>query len=284
MVEVEAVYNRRDCILYSLGIGCNDLRFIYENHPDFQVFPTILFALTLKGDSSDTQPFPPPFMKFEEVPIAGPVLDAERYVELYRPLNSSETLSMNSKCLSVSSKSSGTLVQTETIMTEVGGQVVARIVSGAFYVGSKGESLNKGQYHDFTEPLPLTKSPDTVVEERVSLNQCAIYRLSGDYNPLHIDPDIACTFGFEKPILHGLCTLGFAVRAVVSAFGGNKACSVKKIACRFSKPFIPGNVLQTEMWKISPNRIAFRVVSQEDKKVVIDRAYVDFDPIGASKL
>ena len=282
--EIKTGFNRRDVIIYALGIGAADLRHTYENDDSFQPIPTILFSLTLKGDTNDTQSFPPPFFPQNEVPIRGPVLDAERYLELFRPLEASEQLKMRTSCLAVSRKGSGAIVQNETLFTDAAGNKVARVVSGIFYVGST-DVREHGVVQKFTRPVPEEHRPDLIAQEIVNQQLPAIYRLSGDYNPLHIDPDVAAPLGFTRPIMHGLCSLGFAVRIVIKEFLHNDASLVKRVACRFSKPAYPGSVLRIEMWKNGDDCVSFRVVDHDSGTVVVDQAYVEFQAaLKSSKL
>lgn len=117
---------------------------MHENHARFKPPPTILLALTLKRNSCDVQAFPPPFMRLDDLPVAGPVLDAERFIEFYRPLKTSESLRMFSTTKAIGPKSSGAVVQTETLITDESDQPVARIVSSTSYVGTK---LEHGRGH-----------------------------------------------------------------------------------------------------------------------------------------
>jgi putative sterol carrier protein len=114
-----------------------------------------------------------------------------------------------------------------------------------------------------------------VVKQKIPNNQAAIYRLSGDYNPLHVDDAFAKMGGFSKPILHGLCSYGHAAQHVLKAFAGDNPALFKAIKARFTKHVFPGETIQTEMWKISPNRIAFQVRVLERDDIVIGNAFVE---------
>ncbi len=118
------------------------------------------------------------------------------------------------------------------------------------------------------------REPDAVVEEKTSVDQAAWFRLSGDPNPLHIDPDESSKGGFPIPILHGLCTFGFACRAVFRTFCNSDPSLFRGVRVRFAQPVIPGETLKTEMWK-EGNKIIFRVKVAERDAVVISNAAVE---------
>lgn len=113
------------------------------------------------------------------------------------------------------------------------------------------------------EVKPVVSAPnrpfDVSIKYKTSVDQAALYRLSGDLNPLHIDPEFAKLGGHKVPIMHGLCTLGFSVRAVLSTYADNDANLFKAVKARFTKPSIPGQTLEIQMWQ-NGNRIHFKTV------------------------
>uniref|UniRef100_A0A8C6WBG6 Peroxisomal multifunctional enzyme type 2 n=1 Tax=Nannospalax galili TaxID=1026970 RepID=A0A8C6WBG6_NANGA len=149
-----------------------------------------------------------------------------------------------------------------------------------FVVGSGGFG-GKRTSEKVKEAIAVPRRPpDIILRDTTSLNQAALYRLSGDWNPLHIDPNFASIAGFDKPILHGLCTFGFSARHVLQQFADNDVSRFKAIKVRFAKPVYPGQTLETEMWK-EGNRIHFQTKVQETGNIVISNAYVDLVPTAA---
>jgi len=139
--------------------------------------------------------------------------------------------------------------------------------SGGF--GGKKERENSGEATATNEP-PNRKA-DAIVIEKTSEDQAALYRLSGDPNPLHIDPNFSQMGGFDVPILHGLCSFGVAAKNILKTYGNNDPQNFKSIKVRFSKHVFPGESLQTEMWK-EGNKIIFQVRVIERNELAITNA------------
>jgi len=276
-------YNRKDLILYAVGIGCTELPFVYENSADFAAFPTYPIVLGFKGTGTDILSFPSPAMMetMDTPPLPGMkfVLDGERYLEILNPLPLEGTFTLTSKLIGIHKRGQGALVESEATISD-GKTTYVRLVSGAFIMGAKNftpESV--GQTNSEAIKIP-DRAPDSVVEFQTSPAQAQVYRLSGDYNPLHVDPRIAKASGFDKPILHGLCSLGVATRAVLQTYAGNDTAQFKAVKLRFAKPVFPGETLVTKMWK-EGNKVLMEVSVKERNLVVINNAYVELKPKAA---
>ena len=118
-----------------------------------------------------------------------------------------------------------------------------------------------------TEP-PAGKVPDFKISYTTAATQAALYRLSGDKNPLHIDPDFARKLGFDRPILHGLCTFGFTGRAVLQALCANEPGRLQSLSGRFMHPVFPGDTLITEGWRVEAGKYILRTGKQEGVPVL----------------
>ncbi|MBN2167655.1 MAG: MaoC family dehydratase [Actinobacteria bacterium] len=163
-------------------------------------------------------------------------------------------------------------MELETVTTDESGDVVYFNRLGVFLVGEGGFGGEKG-----TPPgnVPPQREPDKVVEISTVPQQALIYRLSGDPNPLHVDANFAKMVGFDRPILHGLCTFGIAGRAVLQAYCDNDPEKFKSIKVRFSKHVYPGETIVTEMWDEGDGKILFKAKTAERGEPVMTNAVVE---------
>uniref|UniRef100_A0A4W6CAT8 Hydroxysteroid (17-beta) dehydrogenase 4 n=1 Tax=Lates calcarifer TaxID=8187 RepID=A0A4W6CAT8_LATCA len=266
-------FNHTQCILYALGVGMSTkdpdhLRFLYEGHPDFSCLPTFGVipsqAAMMDGGLSSVPGLNIDFTQ---------VLHGEQYLELYKPLPTSGQLTSEATIADVLDKGSGAVILLD-VNTYSGNELVCYNQFSVFVVGAGGFG-GKRTSEKAKAPLPPPqRAPDAVVIDSTTRDQAALYRLSGDWNPLHIDPSFAAMGGFKAPILHGLCSFGFAARHVLKQFADNDPSRFKAIKVRFVKPVMPGQSLQTEMWK-EGNRIHIQCKVKETDAVVLSGAYVD---------
>lgn len=268
---VAFTYDQRDVLLYAVGIGITDLRFVYERHPQFAVFPTFPIRWGSAGVPVDPALIPP---------SPGPLnIDAERFIERLAPLPLSGTLHVSSRLIGVHPRGKGNaFVESESEVRDAAGTVYVRMVNGSFRrgverLGDIQPFEGSGQTFSVKIDVPA-RSPDIDVSARIADNQAHVYRLSGDYNPLHIDPDAAKFGGFDSPILHGLCTFGHCAQLLLGALAGGDAARFKRLKVRFSSPVYPGDTLHVVAWHDGPGRVVFE--ARVGEKVVVSNAYFEF--------
>ena len=159
------------------------------------------------------------------------------------------------------------IVTERKVYEKKSGDLLSTLLSTSFCRGDGGFGGPTGPVR---QPHAVPETPPQLTCELPTLPQAAlIYRLSGDYNPLHSDPAHAKRVGFERPILHGLCTLGVAGHALLKTCCDYDPTRLKSMEVRFSAPIYPGETIRTEMWK-SGNVVSFRCVVVERDKVVLN--------------
>lgn len=273
-------YNERDLIIYALGVGAKrtDLRFVYENHENFSALPT--FGVIPAFACQIVIPFGDFIPKFD----FSKLLHGEQYLEIRKPIPTNATLTSQPRIIDILDKGKGAVVITGVETRDQSGEVVFYNEFTSFVRGSGGFGGNKdrkpaGEATATNEPP--NRAPDVVVTEKTGEDQAALYRLSGDTNPLHLDPDFAAMGGFDVPILHGLCSFGIAGKHVLKTFGNNDPANFKSIKVRFSKHVFPGETLKTEMWK-EGNKILFQVRVVERNELAITNAAVILESASVS--
>ncbi|KAF2813731.1 Thioesterase/thiol ester dehydrase-isomerase [Mytilinidion resinicola] len=254
----EVTWLKRDVLLFAASIGCtaDELHFLYELHPSFAPFPTYPILLPFKHTDADVIDF---YARSNAVPIAGVpkldtrnVLDGERKLQFLKPLPTSSAgrkFEIRSKVLGVYDKGKpGTVVETEQLLVEkASGEVYSRAVGSAFYVGAGGWGGPKGP-KTVNYPPPAGKTPDATSVTQTTHETALLYRLNGDYNPLHATPEPGRKMGFGGPIIHGLFSWNATAHAVLQAFGGSNPANIREFQARFASPVKPGDKLVVEMW------------------------------------
>ncbi|KAG0047041.1 hypothetical protein BGZ83_007835 [Gryganskiella cystojenkinii] len=282
-------FNARDLMLYALSIGIRsaeeELHFLYENDPAFAAFPTYPLVLGFKRDNVGVSVFDISSGggKIPGIPPIDPnmVLHGGQSLEVFRPLPiESDDLELHGTITGVWDKGSGMVIERTTLLVDPKDKdrPYSKMVMMGFVRGAGGWGGPKGSNAELYQP-PKDKEPDFVAEDRTTEDQAMLYRLSGDYNPLHIDPTIAPLVGLKKPILHGLCVYGHGAHAILRQFAKSDPSALKYITGRFSSPTFPGDTIQTQMWNVpgdkkGETKILFQCVAKERGVVVINAGCV----------
>ncbi|KAJ3391197.1 hypothetical protein HDU92_009152 [Lobulomyces angularis] len=266
-------YTERDTILYALGVGAKrtDLDLVYEGSSNFFALPT--FGVVPMFSNAMEIPYGDFLPKFNPMML----LHGEQYLEIKKPFPTSGTLKSKGKVVDILDKGKGAVVIVGITTTDTKGDIVCYNEMTTFIRGSGGfggKSTGADRGAATAQNDPPKRNPDTVIQEKTSTDQAALYRLSGDYNPLHIDPSMSAIGGFDVPILHGLCTFGYAGKHILKAYCGNDPDKFKSIKARFASHVFPGETIETKMWK-EGNKVIFQVRIVERDVIAISNAAVE---------
>ncbi|WP_372921283.1 MaoC/PaaZ C-terminal domain-containing protein [Roseovarius sp.] len=272
--DVRHSYRRRDTALYALGLGYGDdpmdegqLSFLDETR--IQAVPTMANVLGYPGF----------WMRDLDTGIDHlKVVHGEQVLELHNALPPEGTVIGRAKIVDLVDKGEGrgALVYFQREITDVDtGLRLATMVQTTFCRGDGGFG-GKSETDRKLPPGPKRK-PDLVVEIPTPPQLALIYRLSGDYNPLHSDPATARKAGFDRPILHGLATFGLACRGLMSALCSNRGSAVRRLAGRFSAPVYPGETIALDIWNEGQGQAAFKARVPARDAVVLKSGLFDFE-------
>jgi multifunctional beta-oxidation protein len=262
-----------------LGLGAKrtDLPLVYENNDNFSVLPTFGVIPPFNATA--------PFSLSDLVPNFNPMmlLHGEQYLEIRQfPIPTSAQLVCYPHLVEVIDKKtagiivSGSVTKDATTGRDLFYNEATVFIRGAGSFGGPKQGRDRGPATAVHKPPP--RQPDAVAEEQTTPEQAALYRLSGDRNPLHIDPDFSKVGGFQEPILHGLCFFGIAGKHVLQRFG-----MFRNIKVRFAGTVVPGQTLRTEMWK-EGNKVVFQMKVVETGKLCIAGAGAELVDGGKGKL
>ena len=262
-------WNSKDALLYAVGIGAgqNDLPFTTENTKEVQqvVFPT--FAVV--AGSGTTSPGKSAMAEIGTFNWAL-LVHGSQAITLHRPIPVEAEATVQDKVVAMYDKGKAAVVVTEAETKLKTGELLWTTRSSVFIRGEGGWDGDRGPSGPQNEPP--AKAPDHEVTLQTSPDQAFVYRLSGDRNPLHTDPSFAAIGGFDRPILHGLCSYGFTGRALLGALCNNDVTKFKHIEGRYSSPVMPGDALTVRMWNVGAGETVF--TTSVGDRVVIDQGLV----------
>lgn len=240
-------YGDRDAMLYAYAIGMGadpldekELAFVNEataTARPLMVVPT--FASVAAWGAS------PGEMNLNRLMV----VDGERDIIFHRPLAVAADITAESSVLAVfdKGKDKGAVIQHQTVLKSAGGESLATVVASVFARGDGGfGGPSEGQHEPHQVP---PRAPDLTLDIPTRPDQALIYRLCGDRNPLHSDPEFAKRAGFPRPILHGMCTYGITCRGILQTYADYDPTAFKRHVARFSSPVYPGETVTLQLWR-----------------------------------
>jgi acyl dehydratase len=269
---IEHLLSWRDTIVYGLGLGYgfdpvdpHHLRFVYEK--ELKALPSMACILGYPGFWLRDKQLGVDWIR---------LLHGEHYYEVHRPLPVEGKITAHHQVVGVEDKGQGrgAVVNFDKTLFDEGGNILARVEQSNFCRGDGGCG-SFGRAAKVRPPLP-EGPPDLVHEIATSRQIALLYRLNGDYNPVHADPDVAREAGFAQPWIAGMCSMGLATRAVVEALCDHNPDRVRAMFVRFRNVCFPGETMRYEFYRTGEGA-RFRVVVAERNAVILDRCEVRFD-------
>jgi acyl dehydratase len=263
---VEVSWSSKDCLLYAVGIGAgtHELAFTTENTNGIAqaVFPTFPVVVGWGAGSA-----------MGKIGSFNPALlvHGQQSVTLHRQIPVEGTAILQEEVVAMYDKGKAAVVVTQKTAT-LDGQPLYTTTSSVFIRGEGGWGGERGPSGPRNEPPE--READRRVTYETSPNQALVYRLSGDRNPLHSDPGFAAIGGFERPILHGLCTYGFTGRALLHSLCGSDPGRFQHVEGRFTSPVVPGEALTVDMWELGDGEAVF--TTSVGDRLVIDQGLVRY--------
>lgn len=262
-------WTSKDALLYAVGVGAGqepleELQFTTENTSDVdqKVLPTMAVVLGFGGGMEKIGTFNPAML-----------VHGEQSIELHREIPVEGEVETVSEITGIYDKGKGAVVVTRSTSTLVDastgkpGEPLFSKTMSAFIRGEGGFGGDPGPALEWDRP---DREPDESVTYTTRPEQALIYRLSGDRNPLHADPTFAAMGGFDRPILHGLCTYGFTGRALLHTLCGGESGRFESMYGRFSSPVFPGEDLTVKVWRVADGEAVYQTEGS-DVRVVLDK-------------
>ncbi|KAF1987122.1 peroxisomal dehydratase [Aulographum hederae CBS 113979] len=256
---IEVSWYKRDLLLFANSIGCkaDELQFLFELHPNFAAFPTYPIILPFKHTDAEVIDF---YARQAAVAIPGVpkfdskrTVDGERKITLVKPIpvsSEGKKFEIRNTVLGVYDKGKpGTVVETQQELVDAAtGEVYTKVVSSGFFVGQGGWGGPKGPKGVNYNP-PAGKAPTARYELQTNDESALLYRLNGDYNPLHATPEPGQKMGFGGAIMHGLFSWNTTCHGLLKVLGGSDPANIKEFQARFASPVKPGDKLVTDIWR-----------------------------------
>ncbi len=267
---VDISWDQKDVQLYSVAVGAqpeDELQYIYEGAPGgLKVLPTygVVPGLAVAAGLVSK-------VKFNLMML----LHGEQSITLHKPLPVSFKGKLKGRISEVYDKGKAAVLGVTADAVDANGEKIFSLHLTMFIRGSGGFGGERGS----SDPVnvPPERAPDHVIHDKTTLQQAAIYRLTGDINPIHIDPNFAQMGGFAKPFLHGLCTYGFVGRAALKALCGGDTSKFVGFQARFADRVELGDEIITKIWDMGNGEAIIQAESQKGN-IVLSQAKVTYKP------
>lgn len=275
IAPTEGSWSRDDVILYHLSVGAamekptdgKELEYTYERSlkalPSFGVIPVF-------GAIGGLGAIPGIDINFALV------LHGEQEIRIHKPIPVAAEIESKGRVAGIYDKGKAALIVLKVDTSEKGGD---KLFTNRFSIFARGEGGFGGDSGPKAGNTPPEREPDHVVESRTLPQQALFYRLCGDKNPLHVDPEFAKMGGFDRPILHGLCSYGIVCKAVVDSLLDGDVTKVAGYAARFSGIVFPGETIVTKMWK-EEGKILIAAETKERGLPVIGNCAITLNELG----
>lgn len=269
-----ASISKKDAIIYALGLGVGaehpwedeELKFTYEKN--LEVIPTMAVVVGSPGFFLREPKYQVDWRR---------LLHGEQRLTLHRPLPAEgdvKSVLTLDEVYDKGPEKGALLLSTRKIYERASGDLLATVGSTSFLRGDGGCG---GRTDKAPPPPPIPhREADLKIAVKTRRDQALLYRLSGDFNPLHIDPDIARSAGFERPILHGLCTYGIVGLVLLRALCDGDPGRFRHLDVRFSRPVYPGDEIAVELWREGAGRAAVRASVPKRNEIVINNGSAGF--------
>jgi acyl dehydratase len=262
-------WDSKDALIYAVGVGAgsvdpldpSELPYTTENSANVKqrVLPT--FGVIIGSAPLNLQ-------EIGEISMAN-LVHGEQSVTLHRPIPVSGTITNTGRVTGIYDKGSGMVITAEgTGVLADTGEPLITVTTSVFIRGAGGWGGDRGP--SGPKNVPPDRDPDHVVTYQTRTDQALTYRLSGDRNPLHSDPEFAKRAGFPRPILHGLCTFGFTGRALLHTLAGGDDAKFTSMNARFARPVFPGEALTIRVWRTGDGEAVYTTENAEGEVVITE--------------
>jgi len=265
----ERSWDSKDALIYAVGVGAgavdplsgDELPYTTENSMNVEqrVLPT--FGVMIGGAAVD-------YRAIGEINMAN-LVHGEQSVHLHKPIPVQGKVRNVGKVTGIYDKGSGMVIASEStsVLVETG-EVLLTNTTSSFIRGAGGWGGDRGP--SGAKNVPPEREPDHVITYQTRIDQALTYRLSGDRNPLHSDPEFAKLAGFPKPILHGLCTFGFTGRALLHALAEGDDRRLTGVEARFARPVFPGDALTVRVWRTGGGEAVYTTENGSGEVVIAE--------------